>query len=188
MGAAGKKGKSLLRPLVDLGVFLWSFRGRIGVARYVLTYTALGVFVRPVYYRAREVMTEAGVTADTMAGVVFAVAGSLVVLTLAAAVVRRLHDFNARADWLLAVVAACILFRGGGLLLFFCLGVALVPGTRGANRFGPEPYGLRRFILDARLRLLDRAFRRGKVGADAFNTRRAALLEAALSPRDRSSS
>ena len=87
--------------------------------------------------------------------------GSIVMLVLAipglAVAVRRLHDSN-RAGWWLALPAAPILFWmvaliGGfnspalfkpamvavAVAPFVVLGLMCLPGTRGPNRFGPDP-------------------------------------------------
>jgi len=49
-----------------------------------------------------------------------------------AVTVRRLHDSDRSGWWLLI---AFIPYVGGLLMLFF----ALIPGTAGSNRFGPQP-------------------------------------------------
>ena len=48
--------------------------------------------------------------------------------------VRRLHDINTSGFWIFIGLLPLI----GGLVL---LVLSLVPGTRGANRFGPDPKG-----------------------------------------------
>jgi uncharacterized membrane protein YhaH (DUF805 family) len=94
-------------------------------------------------------------------GVESGLLGSVVTITFLtpglAVAVRRLHDSN-RAGWWLALPAAPVLFWVAALATGFgtpamfpamvvaiaaCLLVVLVlmcfPGTRGANRFGPDP-------------------------------------------------
>ena len=76
----------------------------------------------------------------TVNGVGMVLTGLLMIFLLAiivpslAVTFRRLHDTNRSAWWLLIVFLPAI----GSLVLFVFY---LLPGTAGANRFGPDPKG-----------------------------------------------
>jgi uncharacterized membrane protein YhaH (DUF805 family) len=79
----------------------------------------------------------------------------VILLPSYAVAVRRLHDTNRSGWWLLAMVAAFVLFLvlsvvTGMIYLTFigviaAVGVTLyfftLPGTPGPNRYGPDPFG-----------------------------------------------
>lgn len=59
---------------------------------------------------------------------------------------KRLHDFGVRGWWMLAAFAICLvvayfvsLLAGQLLSLIIWIVVGVVPGTRGVNKFGPDP-------------------------------------------------
>jgi len=68
----------------------------------------------------------------TMLFVALGIAFLGIILPSLAAQVRRLHDTNASGWWILL---ALIPYAGGLIMLvWFC-----IPGTKGENRFGPDP-------------------------------------------------
>lgn len=68
----------------------------------------------------------------TIAGVLVALFGLGMLLPHLAVMIRRLHDINLSGWWYLV---AFLPFGGFAILAF-----TFMPGTRGANRFGPDPF------------------------------------------------
>lgn len=57
----------------------------------------------------------------------------VIIIPFLSLVVRRLHDTDKSGFWLLIYIVP---FGGFILLVFFCL-----EGTKGDNKYGPDPYG-----------------------------------------------
>lgn len=66
--------------------------------------------------------------------VVFAIAFIVMILPTISVAVRRLHDMDYAAWWVLIGIIPYV----GGIALFVWF---LLPGTIGGNRFGPDPLG-----------------------------------------------
>lgn len=102
-------------------------------------------------------------------GMILGLASLVLLVPWIAVAVRRLHDIDRTGWWLLAPVVPYVIgfamlgtafftnpegiAASGGLgagLIFFGIGIilalvvfvfTLLPGTRGSNRYGPDPYG-----------------------------------------------
>lgn len=107
---------------------LWSMHGRMRRITYLLL-LILGVFVwGPLHLNGVEIFTRWALTNDT--DMINWMLLSLVVDFLPANFiiflgVKRLHDCNYKGWWL--------------LIPFVSIVILFVPGTRGSNRFGPNP-------------------------------------------------
>jgi uncharacterized membrane protein YhaH (DUF805 family) len=137
-----------------LSTFSWfflSFSGRSSRQEFWLGYIGsiaiLAVLIRalptfvlpngPIYYSTRDEL-------DFVLKLPTAVALFIVIWPLTAIFVKRLHDFNVSAWWLVAMVAIPPISKMTNidLAILYLAVVAvlgLIPGARGDNRFGVDP-------------------------------------------------
>lgn len=151
--------------------FLFSFRGRMERSVYGLFLLSLAplVWLRGIGGRAlRDGLLEPH---ERWALLLF---GFVLIAVLCSALARRMHDFNLRAGWALAVPLLGYFLPFAPLLFIAVL--LLVPGTKGGNRFGPPPIVWRRMRADFALRRLARAYAAGKMDTAAFNAARGEVL------------
>ncbi len=127
---------SNVESLEEIGIKVWSFRGRLGRVRYLAYLMALFflVWIGGGVLAAMLIptLTEQNQSLMRLVGLVMlsAIYGLLLVGSLSFAI-RRIRDFNASAWWslLLLIPLVNVIF---GLALWF------IPGTDGPNRFGAK--------------------------------------------------
>jgi uncharacterized membrane protein YhaH (DUF805 family) len=140
---------------------LWfSFRGRASRAQYWLVVISNFVLMVAGIVLVAHAVAPASAEAGLIAMVIWA--GVLIVSSLAISA-KRLRDFDFSAWWLVAMAAAFAAIGlvegflsigghaaparlttavGNVLTLIVMLVLGSIPGTRGPNRFGPEPAAL----------------------------------------------
>jgi uncharacterized membrane protein YhaH (DUF805 family) len=157
----------------SLSRFLFSHKGRAGNAAY-LAYQVCIIPVLKLFLALQGDMSEAALSGPR--GVVIALIGCFILWTYTAVLFKRMHDFNVSAWWWLAAVAGAFVFPGALYVVAFAF--VFIPGSKGANRFGPRPLSLRGLISLCRVLRLERDFAGGKMSAEEFNAKRALLTPA----------
>ncbi|ABC63894.1 DUF805 domain-containing protein [Erythrobacter litoralis] len=74
-------------------------------------------------------------------GILILIWGLIVLIPSVAVSVRRLHDRDLSGWWYLAVIIGSLIPIVGFLVSIGFLVLMALPGTEGANRFGPDPKG-----------------------------------------------
>jgi uncharacterized membrane protein YhaH (DUF805 family) len=114
-------------------IHIFSTSGRIGRVRYIAYSVAMGLLSMLVI----GLLSAAG--AALPQDIVAPIAGLIMLVVYAAMfvvgfffIIQRIHDFDASGWWMLLTLIPVV-------NLFFAFVLLVVPGTRGANRFGPRP-------------------------------------------------
>ncbi|MEP3421847.1 MAG: DUF805 domain-containing protein [Erythrobacter sp.] len=99
--------------------------------------------VNPTGPGSEEAMAEAILasftTMNTIGLIVSTIFSLVVLIPWIAVTVRRLHDLGQSGWWYLGVIVASMIPFVGLLTSLAFLVVLLLPGTKGDNRFGPDP-------------------------------------------------
>jgi uncharacterized membrane protein YhaH (DUF805 family) len=144
---------------MNLVKLFFSFRGRVNLAGYWLVSLTWTVLAAVLYYQ----WTASGVSGVPIGvnHLVDAVLALVVIPPIAsclAVLVKRLHDRNKSAGWLLLFVVGpsvmemvapdldsgptvVLMFLSIAIWLWGFVELSFVPGTAGPNRYGPDPLG-----------------------------------------------
>jgi uncharacterized membrane protein YhaH (DUF805 family) len=136
MGSATIAAGSIttMKPL--LATVALCFSGRINRAKYWLGFFGVQLY----FVLALSIVqsnTEGTIRAGTVAGTALGCLVLIGAIALYAITIKRLHDINLSGWWFLALIPLSVV--PGTLLV-----LGSIRGTKGPNRFGPDPLAYRR--------------------------------------------